>query len=249
MMSADLRYLHAAGADFSGASLQGADAAGADFTGAKWDGAKVAGSISIRRASTPRRSPLLRTQKARGRAREMTPPPSALASILAAPRSRRSRWRRRRSSGEPPHANARDDYDAIVRASPISCARSKRDRALRRVGVGTPGAISPRTGLIKNSNTTVLNGRPLDRDLARRWERPVRLENDANCFALSEAVDGAGAGARVVFGVILGTGVGGGSSSTARGRRAQQDRRRMGPQSAAVDARGRVSGPPLLLRP
>jgi len=78
------------------------------------------------------------------------------------------------------------------------------------VGVATPGAISPRTGLMKNSNSTVLNGRPLALDLAERLGRPVRLANDANCFALSEAVDGAGAGSRVVFGVILGTGVGGG---------------------------------------
>jgi fructokinase len=78
------------------------------------------------------------------------------------------------------------------------------------VGLGTPGVISPRTGLVKNSNTTGLNGKPLDKDLAALLARPVRIENDANCFALSEAVDGAGAGARVVFGVILGTGVGGG---------------------------------------
>jgi fructokinase len=78
------------------------------------------------------------------------------------------------------------------------------------VGVGTPGAISSRTGLIKNSNSIVLIGKRLDQDLAAKLQRPVRLANDANCFALSEAVDGAGAGARVVFGVILGTGVGGG---------------------------------------
>jgi fructokinase len=78
------------------------------------------------------------------------------------------------------------------------------------VGIGTPGAISPRTGLMKNANSTILNGRPLDRDLARVLGREVRLENDANCFALSESVDGAGRGQRVVFGVILGTGVGGG---------------------------------------
>ncbi|ATQ69097.1 MULTISPECIES: ROK family protein [Methylosinus] len=78
------------------------------------------------------------------------------------------------------------------------------------VGLGTPGVISPRTGLVKNSNTTGLNGKPLDKDLAALLGRPVRIENDANCFALSEAVDGAGAGGRVVFGVILGTGVGGG---------------------------------------
>ena len=78
------------------------------------------------------------------------------------------------------------------------------------VGVGTPGAISPATGLIKNANSTCLNGRPLDRDLSAALDRPVRIANDADCFALSEAVDGAGAGAPTVFGVILGTGVGGG---------------------------------------
>ena len=78
------------------------------------------------------------------------------------------------------------------------------------VGVGTPGALSPATGLIKNANSTCLIGRPLDRDLSAALGRPVRLANDANCFALSEAVDGAGQGAAVVFGVILGTGVGGG---------------------------------------
>jgi fructokinase len=78
------------------------------------------------------------------------------------------------------------------------------------VGVCSPGAISPVTGRIKNSNSTVLNGRPLDSDLSAHLNRPIRLENDANCFALSEAVDGAGSAGRVVFGVILGTGVGGG---------------------------------------
>jgi fructokinase len=78
------------------------------------------------------------------------------------------------------------------------------------VGIATPGAISPLTGLLKNSNSTVLNGKPLDRDLETRFGRPMRMENDANCLALSEAIDGAAAHARVVFGVILGTGVGGG---------------------------------------
>jgi len=78
------------------------------------------------------------------------------------------------------------------------------------VGIGTPGSISPATGLLRNSNSTWLNGKPLQRDLDARLGRSVRIENDANCFALSEAVDGAGAGHRVVFGVILGTGVGGG---------------------------------------
>ncbi|MCX4243473.1 ROK family protein [Paraliomyxa miuraensis] len=78
------------------------------------------------------------------------------------------------------------------------------------VGIGTPGAVSPATGRIKNSNTTCLIGRPLQEDLEQALQRPVRLSNDANCFALSEASDGAAAGAEVVFGVILGTGVGGG---------------------------------------
>jgi fructokinase len=78
------------------------------------------------------------------------------------------------------------------------------------VGIGTPGATSLATGLIKNANSTVLNGKPLREDLEARLGRPVRLANDANCFALSEASDGAARGAHVVFGVILGTGVGGG---------------------------------------
>jgi len=78
------------------------------------------------------------------------------------------------------------------------------------VGIGIPGTLSPASGLVKNANSTWLIGHPLDRDLAEALRRPVRLANDADCFALSEARDGAGAGARVVFGVILGTGVGGG---------------------------------------
>ncbi|MBI3784093.1 MAG: ROK family protein [Deltaproteobacteria bacterium] len=79
-----------------------------------------------------------------------------------------------------------------------------------RIGIGTPGSISSRTGLMKNSNTTCLNGRPLREDLERRLGLPVRLENDANLFALAEAVAGAARGAGLVFGVILGTGTGGG---------------------------------------
>ena len=78
------------------------------------------------------------------------------------------------------------------------------------LGIGIPGCVSPATGLVKGANTIALNGRPLDRDLARLLARPVRIENDANCLAVSEAVDGAGAGARMVFAVILGTGVGAG---------------------------------------
>lgn len=78
------------------------------------------------------------------------------------------------------------------------------------VGVGIPGSLSPRTGLVRNANSTWLEGHALDADLAGRLGRPVRVSNDANCFALSEASDGAAAGADPVFGVILGTGVGGG---------------------------------------
>jgi len=79
-----------------------------------------------------------------------------------------------------------------------------------RVGLGTPGAISTKTGFLKNSNTVCLNGRPVKQDLEQLLAREIRIANDANCFALSEALDGAAQGAPVVFGVILGTGVGGG---------------------------------------
>lgn len=78
------------------------------------------------------------------------------------------------------------------------------------VGIGIPGMISPATGLVKNANSTWLIGQPLGADLQWRLDRPVRLMNDANCFTLSEAMDGAGAGADVVWGLILGTGVGSG---------------------------------------
>lgn len=78
------------------------------------------------------------------------------------------------------------------------------------VGIGIPGTLSPATGLVKNANSVCLIGQPLDRDLGDAIGRPVKLANDANCFAVSEAHDGAGQGARVVFGVIIGTGVGGG---------------------------------------
>ncbi|WP_366919580.1 ROK family protein [Hydrocarboniphaga sp.] len=79
-----------------------------------------------------------------------------------------------------------------------------------RVGIGHPGALSPATGLLKNSNSICLNGQALQRDIERALQREVRMANDANCLALSEAVDGAAAGAPSVFAVILGTGVGGG---------------------------------------
>lgn len=84
------------------------------------------------------------------------------------------------------------------------------------VGVGIPGAISPATGRVKNANSTWLIGQPMQQDLERKLERPVRLSNDANCFVVSEATDGAAAGAAVVFGVIVGTGTGGGIAINGR---------------------------------
>ena len=106
----------------------------------------------------------------------------------------------------------KDDYGATVRAIAGLVRRFELSVPGEppSVGVGTPGAVSPLTGLMKNCNSTWLNGRTLREDLEVAIGRPVRLANDANCFALSEAVDGAGVGAEVVFGVILGTGVGGG---------------------------------------
>jgi fructokinase len=108
-------------------------------------------------------------------------------------------------------ATPRHDYAATLeRVAGLVAALEGATYQRGSVGVGMPGAISPATGLVKNANSTWLNGQPLDRDLSARLARPVRFANDANCFALSEATDGAAAGARVVFGVILGTGVGGG---------------------------------------
>jgi len=108
-------------------------------------------------------------------------------------------------------ATPRNDYDETLRAM-AGLVRDLEAETGRRgtVGVGMPGALSPATGLVKNANSTWLIGQPLDRDLSSLLARPIRFANDANCFALSEAVDGAGAGARVVFGVIVGTGTGGG---------------------------------------
>ena len=113
-------------------------------------------------------------------------------------------WEARRPTPQGDYAATLESIAALVgegeRASGAPCT----------VGIGMPGAISPATGLVKNANSTWLNGRPFHGDLERRLARPVRLANDANCLAVSEATDGAAAGARIVFGVILGTGVGGG---------------------------------------
>lgn len=102
-------------------------------------------------------------------------------------------------------------YDAAISAIAELARGAERDLgATATVGIGIPGVISPATGLVKNANSIALNGHPFDRDISAALEREVRVENDANCFALSEAADGAGAGAHCVFGVILGTGCGGG---------------------------------------
>jgi fructokinase len=102
-------------------------------------------------------------------------------------------------------------YDDSVRGMAAMVQQIEQQMSGRAsVGIGIPGVISPVTGLVKNANTIALNGHPFDRDIATLLGREVRVENDANCFALSEATDGAAAGATVVFGVILGTGCGGG---------------------------------------
>jgi fructokinase len=105
----------------------------------------------------------------------------------------------------------RDDYEGTIAAIAQLVADLEGEIGhTMTVGVGMPGTISPATGLVKNANSVWLNARPLDRDVSARLGRPVRFANDANCFALSEARGGAAAGAPVVFGVIVGTGTGGG---------------------------------------
>jgi len=108
-------------------------------------------------------------------------------------------------------ATPQGDYMATVRAVADLVEGAEQQAGARgTVGIGIPGAESIASGLIKNANSTCLIGKSLRRDLQALLQRDVRIANDANCFALSEAVDGAGVGAQVVFGVILGTGVGGG---------------------------------------
>ena len=108
-------------------------------------------------------------------------------------------------------ATPRGDYPATLASVVVLVGQAERELQRRgSVGVGIPGALSAASGLVKNANSTCLIGKPLREDLQAALQREVRLANDANCFTLSEAVDGAAASAEVVFGVILGTGVGGG---------------------------------------
>jgi fructokinase len=105
----------------------------------------------------------------------------------------------------------RGNYDGILRAiAGLVDLMEQRLGQQGSVGIGMPGAISPATGLAKNTNLVCFHERPFDRDISTLLRRPVKVSNDANCFALSEAIDGAASGAEVAFGVIIGTGVGGG---------------------------------------
>lgn len=118
-------------------------------------------------------------------------------------------------------------YDAVVQAVVALVQAAERRLGVSGLrglplGVGIPGCISPATGLVKGANSTYLNGRAIDRDLQQLLQRPVRAENDANCLAVSEAVDGAAAGERVVFAVILGTGAGAGIAIDGRAWRGHQ---------------------------
>ncbi len=109
-------------------------------------------------------------------------------------------------------ATPQGDYAGTLAAIArlVAAAEARLGATSLPLGIGMPGSLSPLTGRVRNANSTVLNGQPLREDLQRLLARPLRLENDANCLALSEATDGAGAGAEVVFAAILGTGVGAG---------------------------------------
>ena len=105
----------------------------------------------------------------------------------------------------------REDYDGSIGRSPSSSLTwSRRPAARGRIGIGLPGSHNPRTGIVRNANSWWLNGKPLGRDLEAALGRPVRLSNDANCLAVSEAVDGAARAAMSVQGIIIGTGHGSG---------------------------------------
>ena len=114
------------------------------------------------------------------------------------------RWRRRVATPQGDYAATLHTIVALIHAAEAAVGISAT------IGIGTPGSPSARDGRIRNANSTCLNGQPLQQDLEALLRRPLRLANDANCLAMSEAADGAGAGARTVFAAILGTGVGGG---------------------------------------
>jgi len=107
-------------------------------------------------------------------------------------------------------ATPRDYWQTIELIASLVDLTEKETGQRGTVGMGIPGSISPYTGVVKNANSTWLNGKPFDKDLSQRLNREVRLANDANCLAVSEAVDGAAAGAQTVFAVIIGTGCGSG---------------------------------------
>lgn len=107
-------------------------------------------------------------------------------------------------------ATPQGQYDATIGAIANLVAQLESRVGRATIGIGLPGSISPHSGLIRNANSTCLNGHPLQQDIEARLQRPVAISNDANCFALSEATDGAAAGAQSVFGVIIGTGTGAG---------------------------------------
>jgi len=111
----------------------------------------------------------------------------------------------------------RDDYQQTIETIATLVAMAEKETGQSgSVGMGIPGSISPYTGVVKNANSTWLNGQPFDKDLSRRLNRDVRLANDANCLAVSEAVDGAAKGAQTVFAVIIGTGCGAGVAINGR---------------------------------
>ncbi len=115
----------------------------------------------------------------------------------------------------PRHPDSQTEYDGIVETivSMIDDTTAHQPAsAVGTVGVGIPGTINARTGLVQNANTTSLIGKPFQKDLERRLGRPIGMENDANCFTIAEALQGAGQGYALVFGIIMGTGCGGGLS-------------------------------------
>jgi fructokinase len=119
-------------------------------------------------------------------------------------------WRHRISSPQHHYPTTLEAIAELVSLADQAATHHGLPTPIPQIGIGIPGSVSPTTGLIRNANSTWLNGQRFQQDLELTLARPVRLANDANCLVLSEATDGAGQGASVVFGVILGTGVGGG---------------------------------------